>query len=201
LNPVRWKYLAALFLCISLAFLAATLVLPLVKAPQAAIYQGPAVSYFGGDTAVSGYYIPPVDQGSLVKVAVSNFLPGQVELSVFPTKENTISPTGGSIFFQTLPSNITVSFTSKETQPYGIYVISYNGTTFILRVTGVFSSYFWLASYTFAGVAGTLASGILLYYYTFTSRRWKMEQQAIREAKPGAPFSTETSVVKRLDPS
>lgn len=191
LNPVRWKYLAAVFLCISLIFLTATLFLPLVKSPQVAAYQGPAVSYFGGDTAVSGYYIPPVDQGSLVKISVSNFLPGHVELSVFPVKENTISPSGGSIFFQTLPSNITVSFTSKETQPYGIYVISYNGTSFILRVTGVYSSFFWLSSYTFAGVAGSLASGVLLYYYVFNSRRWKMERQAIKDAKGNASPSTD----------
>jgi hypothetical protein len=200
LNPVRWKYLAAIFLCISLTFLAATLVLPLVKSPQETVYQGPAVSYFGGDTAVSGYYIPPVAQGSMVKIAVSNFLPGHVELSVFPTKENSISPTGGSIFFQTLPSNITVSFTSKESQPYGIYVISYNGTTFLIRVTGVFSSYFWLASYAFFGVVGSLASGVLLYYYTFNSRRWKIEQQAIRDAKGVASPSGETEAVKRVDP-
>jgi len=192
LNPVRWKYLAAVFFCLSLAFLAATLVLPLVKSQQEVIYQGPAVSYFGGDTAVSGYYIPTVDQGSMVKIAVSNFAPGDVELSVFPTREGTISPTGGSIFFQTLPSNITVSFTSKSEQPYGIYVISYNGTTFVMRVSAVFSSYFWLTAYTFFGVSGSLASGILLYYYIFNSRRWRLEQQAIRDAKQGSSTNKET---------
>ncbi|MDA4127742.1 MAG: hypothetical protein OK452_11175 [Thaumarchaeota archaeon] len=201
MNPVRWKYLAAVFFCLSLTFLAATLVLPLVKSQQEVFYQGPAVSYFGGDTAVSGYYIPTVDQGSMVKIAVSNFVPGGIELSVFPTKEGEISPTGGSVFFQTLPSNITVSFTSKSAQAYGIYVISYNGTTYVMRVSAVFSSYFWLTAYTFVGTAASLSSGILLYYYSFSSRRWKLEQQAIREAKQGASTKKETQAVKRLNPS
>ncbi|MDA4127809.1 MAG: hypothetical protein OK452_11510, partial [Thaumarchaeota archaeon] len=76
MNPVRWKYLATVFLFISLIFLAATLTLPLVKSPQEVRYLGPAVPYFGGNTTVSGYYIPTVDQGSTVKIAVSNFVPG-----------------------------------------------------------------------------------------------------------------------------
>ncbi len=182
MNPVRWKYLAAIFLFVSLLFLAATLALPLLKSQQEVTYNGPVVSYFGGDTAVSGYYIPTVDQGSSVKIALSNFVPGDVEISVFPTKEGTIAPSGGPIFLQTLHSNFTVSFKAQATQPYGIYVISYNRTTYLMRVFAVFSPYFWLGSYAFAGVVGALSSGILLYYYTFMSRRWKLEQQAIKEA-------------------
>ncbi|HEV2227198.1 MAG TPA: hypothetical protein VGR56_10395 [Nitrososphaerales archaeon] len=182
MNPIRWKYLAAVFLCISLVFLGATLTLPLVKSPQEVTYLGPAVPYFGGNTTVSGYYIPTVDQGSTVKIAVSNFVPGDVEISVFPTKEDAIAPTSGPEFIQSLSANITISIPVRMTHAYGIYVISYNGTTYVLRVFATFSPYFWLGSYAFAGVIGALSSGILLYYYTFNSRRWKLEQQAIKEA-------------------
>ncbi|HEV2137327.1 MAG TPA: hypothetical protein VGR53_00625 [Nitrososphaerales archaeon] len=182
MNSIRWKYLAAVFLCISLVFLGATLTLPLVKSPQEVTYLGPAVPYFGGNTTVSGYYIPTVDQGSTVKIAVSNFIPDDVEISVFPTKEGSIAPTSGPEFIQSLATNITISIPVRATHAYGIYVISYNGTTYVLRVFAVFSPYFWLGSYAFAGVVGALSSGILLYYYTFNSRRWKLEQQAIQEA-------------------
>jgi hypothetical protein len=153
-----------------------------MKSPQEVTYLGPAVPYFGGNTTVSGYYIPTVDQGSTVKIAVSNFVPGDVEISVFPTKEGSIAPTSGPIFIQSLPANITISIPIKATQPYGIYVISYNGTTYVLRVFAVFSPYFWFGSYAFAGVVGALSSGILLYYYIFNSKRWQLEQQAIKEA-------------------
>lgn len=183
MNPVRWKYLAVVFLILSLVFLAATLALPLSKTQQEVTYQGPEVSYFGGNSTVSGYYVPTVDQGSTVKIALSNFIPGDVEISVFPTKEGTIAPSGGPIFLQTLHSNFTVSFKAQATQPYGVYVISYNRTTYLMRVFAVFSPYFWLGSYAFAGVVGSLSSGILLYYYIFMSRRWRLEQQAIKDAK------------------
>lgn len=184
MNPVRWRSTALIFLAISVVFLVGTITIPEVRWPQTAVYQGPAVPYFGSNTALSGYYIPTVEKGTQVNVTFSNFVPKKVEISVFPTRPGDIAPVPGTIpvYANTLLSNSTISFRALETQPYGVYVISYDNTTFLMKVRAVYSPFYWLASYSVAGAICAFASAILLYYYTFNSRRWTKEQKALREA-------------------
>jgi hypothetical protein len=184
LNPVRWKYLAAAFLLASVVFLVGTLTLPQVRSPQQVTYHGPSVSYFNSTTALSGYYIPTVEKGSQVNIKFSNFVPNEVEISVFPTQPGNIAPVQGAVpvFGQTLVTNFTLSFKALATQPYGVFVVSYDNTSYVMRVQAVYSPYYWLANYEVIGVIATLCSMVLLYYYNFTATRWTKEQREIRDA-------------------
>jgi hypothetical protein len=183
MNPVRWKYLSAVFLVLSLTLLVSVIVLPGVKSPQHVVYRGPAGSFEGGQTAISGYYIPTVDGGSTVTVSIQGFVPGNVDISIFPSETGGISPIGGPVYIKTPLINSTVTFRAESTQAYGIYVISRNGTNFTVVVEATYSPYYRLFTYASVGVILTFASAILLYYYNFTSKRWKLEQQAIHEAR------------------
>jgi hypothetical protein len=191
LNPVRWKYLSTIFLIASVAFLALTLALPEVKSQELTSYQGPAVSYGPGNsaldnTSLSGYYIPPVSPGSTITVSFYDFIPKTIDISIFPTNPGDLSPSGSPIYFGNLVTNATYRFTAAS-GPYGMYVISRNRTSYTLKIGAYYSRYFWIAQYDFIGVIATVSSAILLYYYTFTSKRWVVEQQAIREATEGKP--------------
>ena len=183
MNPVRWKYLAAAFLASSLIFLASTYYLPTLKVNQNLSYPGPVVPYYGGDTSLSGYYVPPVAAGTTVTFSFYNFLPGTVEISIFPTQTNDISPVGPVVYDGTLLTGGSYAFRSNSSQAYGLYVISHNNTSYLLVINATFSPYFWLNAYTSIGVMACIASFILLYYYNFTSRRWRLEQRAIQEAR------------------
>jgi hypothetical protein len=183
MNPVRWKYLSAAMFVVSMTFLASVLVLPLYKSPQRAVYQGPATPYTKSGTTISGYYIPTVDEGSRVTVSIDDFLAGAIDVSIFPSQVGAISPSGGPVFVKTPQINSTEYFISDTTQPYGIYIISRNSTKFTLIVQANYSGYYWLMTYSSVAVALTIGTGVLLYYYNFTAKRWKLEQQAIREAR------------------
>ena len=183
MNPVRWKYLSAVLFVISLTFLACVIVLPQYKSPQRAVYQGPATPYPKSGTTISGYYIPTVDQGAKVTVSIDNFLAGAIDVSIFPSQVGAIAPSGGPVFVKTPQINSTEFFISDSTQPYGIYVISRNSTKFTLIVEATYSAYYGLQTYASVAVALAIATGVLLYYYNFTAKRWRLEQQAIREAR------------------
>lgn len=183
MNPVRWKYLSGVLFVLSIIFLGSTIVLPQVKSSQNVVYRGPAVAYGAGNNVVSGYYIPVVDAGSKVTVSMDDFLPGAVDISVFPSLMGGISPDGVPVYLKTPLINSSVTFTANATQAYGIYVISRNSTRYTLVVEAIYSSFFWLDTYTSVGVILTLSTGILYYFYQFSSKRWLNEQKAIREAR------------------
>lgn len=194
MNPVRWKYLSGVFLLLSAAFLASTFILPGFKENQVVTYHGPAVPYSPGNTvlqntSLSGYYIPPVDQGSIIRVSFYDFKPNSVEISLFATRVGEIAPVESQqpLYVGTLVANSSYTFRAAASQPYGIYVISHNRTTFVMVVNAVYSPFFWLPTYESAAVILTVASVVLLYYYNFTARRWRLEQKAIEEARAGPP--------------
>jgi len=182
MNPVRWKYTAAVMLILSVTLLGAVLVLPEVKSPQHTVYDGPSSSFNGGGTSISGYYIPTVDAGSRVTVSIYDFIPGAVDISIFPSVVGGVTPAGGPIYIKTPTINTTEYFTSATTQPYGIYVITRNSSRFILIVDATYSPWYWLVDYDSVAVFLTMGSAVLLYYYNFDAKRWKAEQKAIREA-------------------
>ena len=182
MNPVRWRATAAILFALSTVFLASVLVLPLVKTPQHSVYRGPATPYVGGDTSISGYYIPTVDSGTTITVSVDDFRAGALDISIFPSQVGGVSPSGPPVYFKTPLINTTEFFRADQTQPYGIYVISRNYTAFTIIIEATYSPYYWLTGYDTIGVSAAFAAGILLYYYSFTSKRWRLEQEAIREA-------------------
>ena len=182
MNPVRWKYLAAIFLIISAAALGSFLVLPQWKSPQRAVYYGPVTQFAPDGSAISGYYVPTVDNGSRIVVSVYNFIPGELDLSIFPSETGAVAPAGRPVYTDTPLFNKTEIIPVNATQAYGMYIISRNFTHFTLIIQATYSPYFWVSNYTPVAIAAVLGSGVLLYYYSFTSRRWVAEQKAIREA-------------------
>jgi hypothetical protein len=185
MNPVRWKYLAAVMFTISLVFLSSIFLLPLVKSPQRAVYNGPATSFGGEGTSISGYYIPTIDSGAKVVVYIENFIPGAIDVSIFPSQAGAISPIPGEspVYLKSPLINETASFTASDTQPYGIYVISRNSSRFTLIVQATYSPYYWLSGYSSVTIALTFGTAVLFYYYNFTAKRWRLEQKAIKEAR------------------
>jgi hypothetical protein len=182
MNPVRWKYLSAAFLVVSVVLLAGIVVLPQWKTPQKAVYSGPLETAAPDGSAISGFYIPTVDNGSRITVSFYNFIPGALDFSIFPSEVGGVAPTSPGIFVKTPVINSTQYFPAAATEPYGIYVITRNFTRFTLIIQATYSPYYWLTTYSSIAVAMVLGSVVLLYYYTFTSRRWALEQKAIREA-------------------
>ena len=183
MNPVRWKYLAVVFLALSVLFLSLVTILPFIKSPQHAVYNGPAYRSPVGAGTISGYYIPPVDSGSKVSVSIDDFIPGDVDILVFPSKVGEISPSAPAFYVKTPQINTTEFFFANGTQPYGIYVYSRNNSLFTVLVSATYSPYYWLSGYAAVGVMAVLASVVLLYYYNFTAKRWRYEQAEIREAR------------------
>ena len=183
MNPVRWKYLSAVFLVLSVLFLGLVSALPQMKSPQHVTYHGPAYGSPNGAGTISGYYIPPVDDGSKVSISIDSFVPGDVDILVFPSKVGEISPSAPAFYVKTPQINTTEFFFANGSQPYGIYVYSRNDSKFTVLVDATYSPYYWMSGYSALGVMAVLGSAVLLYYYNFTARRWRYEQAAIKEAK------------------
>ena len=180
-----------MFLVLSIMFMGAVLVLPELKSPQHATYHGPPYSSPGGAGTISGYYIPPVDAGSKVSISIDNFVPGNVDILVFPSKVGEISPSAPAFYVKTPQINTTEFFYANSSQPYGIYVYSRNDSRFTVLVNATYSPYYWLSGYSALGVISILGSAVLLYYYNFTARRWRYEQAEIGKAR-GEPTRVES---------
>jgi len=183
MNPVRWKRLALVFLIVSSAVLCADIVLPVWKSPQRAVYVGPITRPASDGSTISGFYVPTVDNSTTITVSVDDFIPGAVDITIFPSQTGTVAPSGTPVYTKTPQFNLTFSFTTQATQAYGIFIYSRNFTKFTLIVQATYSPYFWVSNYTSIAIAAVFGSAVLLYYYSFNSRRWVLEQKAIREAK------------------
>jgi hypothetical protein len=189
----RSEKAALAILLLSSAALGATLVLPQVSFPQAVSYEGPAVPYGNSTYSISGYYIPTVNQGAFVRVDLSGYSPSSVILSLFPTAQSTLSPTGPPLLtFSLSPEpDQNATILSPSTQAYGIYVVSYNDTSFRLGVSSVWSPFYDYRIYSAPAVFFLIASGIAFYYFRLTAARRRWEEEAMeelrRKTKPAAP--------------
>ena len=130
-------------LAVSALVVAATLVLPALSSPQTERLLGPQAPYAGASYQISAYYIPTIPAGSPVEVQLSGYRPRSVDLSLFPTAQNDFAPTGSPIitFQSPAQSNVSGSFVSLVSQPYGIFVVSYNNTGYLLVVNFYFYDY------------------------------------------------------------
>lgn len=165
----------------------ATLILPVVRTPQTVALEGPTAPYGASSTTLSGYYIPPVDQGTRVTIVITGYSPSSLYLSVFSTAEGGLATIGTPILIIHNFSSplVRVSFVSPSTQPYGIYVFSGNRTHFVIAVDGNWSGYYFLRGYTSEGLFVALV-GLLGYSYFRTwEKRAALEEVARKEASSG----------------
>ncbi len=180
----RWVRFFELLLIVALVFLVATLIMPAIKTPQELLATGPVRPYGNFNYTISGYYIPPVNEGDVVRVSIANFTPSSVEISVFPTQESTIAPAGPPIFEGSpVGRNYTNVFLSTQTQPYGIFVTSYNRTAYLLSVESSWSPFYNLREYFAPAIFLVFGAAVALYYYILTARKEALFEKAIQEAR------------------
>ncbi len=183
MTPTKWRSLTTAALALSLAFLFLTLVLPEVRSPQTATYSGPTTSYHNSTTVLSGYFLPPINKGDLIQVSVSNFSRHSVVISLFPASPGNFAPVG-PLLLQEIPdgTNFASTLESTGTQSYGLFVVSYNRTTFSLRIQSNWSPFYVLHTYVVPAVFLVIATGAAAYYYIYAEKRWRSEQRAVRAA-------------------
>ena len=165
----------------SLLLTSATIVLPLIALPQTERLKGPEMPYGSSNYAISAYYIPTVPQGSTVRVELSGYVPGAVILTLFPTAQNDVAPAGSPIVRFESPTavNVSDSFVSPASQPYGIYVVSYNGTGYLLVVSSDWSPYYVVRIYVYPAAFALIVCAILAYYFRQTAPRRRWEREAL----------------------
>jgi hypothetical protein len=181
MTPSKWRALSTGAFCVSVALLISTFVLPLVRSPQAANYVGPSNPYANSSTMLSGFFIPPVNRGDQIKITVSNFSQRSILITLFPASPGNIAP-AGPLLLQEAPTgtNFSTTVESTGTQPYGLYVVSYNMTSFNLRIESIWSPYHIVDTYTVPAVFLVLATAVAVYYYTYAEKRWRIEQNAVQ---------------------
>ncbi len=185
MTPTKWRALTTAALALSLAFLFLTLVLPEVRSPQTANYAGPTTSYYDSTTVLSGYFLPPINKGDLIRISLSNFSRHSIVISLFPASPGNFAPVG-PLLLQELPdgTNFTSILESTGTQSYGLFVVSYNRTTFSLRIQSNWSPFYVLNTYVVPAVFLVMVTGAAAYYNIYAEKRWRSEQRAVREATP-----------------
>ena len=166
---------------VSLLVVSVTIVLPLITLPQTERLEGPEMPYGNSTYAISAYYIPTVPQGSDVRVELSGYAPGSAILTLFPTTQNDVAPAGSPIvrFESPAAKNVSDSFVSPASQPYGIYVVSYNGTGYQLVISSDWSPYYVVRIYVYPAAFVLIACAILAFYFRQTAPRRRWEREAL----------------------
>ena len=173
---------------VGIIFFLGTIFLPFVKTHQTAVGTGPASPYGGSDTTLSGYLIPPVDQGGRINIVITGYTPRSISFSLFPSAGGDLSPSGPPLI---LVSNFSgpierLSFVSPETQAYGIYVVSGNRTQFVIAVDGYWSPYYNLRGYASEGLFVALGGFLAYYYFRHFELRRAIEEKARQETTSGS---------------
>lgn len=170
---------------VAVALLFATLVLPTLKYPETASGSLPAVPGKTPSYQLVWYNIPPVQPGTLVNVTLSGFNPGSLEVSLSPLVGDSILP---ALYYVTVGNQSTYSFSTLVTHSYSlqIIVVSYNGTGYTVRYSGVWSPFSDLGVYTAPAVFVIIASGLAAYYYGTRIKREEAEEAVNRELRDEA---------------
>jgi hypothetical protein len=183
MTPSKWRLLSTTALGVSLAFLVLALTLPAVKLPQTVSHAGPSLPYLGSNTTLSGYFLPPVNRGDPIKISISNFTRDSIVVSMFPASPGNFAPLGPLLLQEVATGrNFTSTSLSPYTQSYALFVVSYNRTSFYLQIQSTWSPFYILNTYVVPAVFLVLITGAAAYYYFFAEKRWKSEQQVIRDA-------------------
>lgn len=168
---------------VAAASVAVSLLLPFISLPQTVTYQGPEVPYDGVNYTINGYFIPTVAQGELINVTFCCYLPHDVLLSLFPSRNSEISPSAPAILNLDPTTNATsfASVPAPSTQPYGIYVIAYNHTSYGLTISSTWSPFYVVRFYTVWLFLFMSGSGAAAYYYWQTAARRRDERRVRAE--------------------
>ena len=181
-----WRRVSLIAFAWSILFFFAVIGLPFFKAPQSESFWGPTVPYKGGNETLSGYYIPPVDAQKKITITILYFSKASLDITVFATGEGSIAPQGPPLL-QERPSGTSFSteVESTQSQAYGIYIVTYNRTEFLLTVASVWSPFYGLGTFFAPAVAFVFAAGVATYYFTLAAKREEVFEKALTEARGG----------------
>lgn len=179
---VEQKVSLAIFVA-AVCLMGISLALPFVRLPQRVTYLGPEVPYDDVNYTINGYYIPTVSQGTPINITICCYQPRDVFLSLFPSQESEIAPSGPSILTMNPTSNgsLSGSVYAPATQPYGIFIVAYNHTAYTLTLSSAWSPFYVVRDYTEWLILFALASGVLAYYYWQTADRRRNERRVWAE--------------------
>lgn len=162
---------------LGVVLLAVTLVLPLVKVPQTLTItfttEGPSAPYQSINYAISGYRIPPVDQGTMINISLADISPDPVLVLLIPGNGVTTGPYVYSAF--TVLSSFFASVRSPVSQPYTLVISSFNETTYSLQVKSVWSPYYDAGNYTVEALFVILVGVGGFFYFRETRIREELE--------------------------
>ncbi|HUI85622.1 MAG TPA: hypothetical protein VLY21_00510 [Nitrososphaerales archaeon] len=190
------RFLAAFWVILGagVALTIGAVVLPGVATAQTLVSNGPISPYGFASYQISGYFFPSIAKGQTIDVNVSNYTPGSIEISLFPSQPYSVSPTGTPLLF--LPalegSYSHVVLTSPETQPYGMYVTSQNRSTYTLVVKSVWSPYYVIRVYLPEGIFLIILGIVGVINFTESRRREAEVRRVMSELearKAGSPNS------------
>ena len=178
-----WRKVSLIAFAWSLLVFFAIIGLPFFKAPQSESFWGPTVPYKRGNETLSGYYIPTVDAQENITITIQFFTKASLDITVFATGEGSIAPQGPPLLLER-PSGTSFSteVESTQSQAYGVYIVSYNRTEFLLTVASVWSPFYGLRTYFVPAVALVFASGVASYYFILAARREETFEKALTEA-------------------
>ena len=180
MKATRWRRVSAFALLLSVAFLVATLLLPLLRLPETVQTVEPSSSNSSQSYQVYGYGIPPVNQGTIINVTLSAYKPYTLEYSLSPTIGNKVL---AAISLGKVGSSPATSFAATAAGTYSLEltVIAYNGSGFHILYTGVWSPFNDLGVYIAPAVFLVAASLAAFYYFGTRIGRQLNEEQVERE--------------------
>jgi hypothetical protein len=174
------RKVSAMILVISVVLLVSTLALPDVKEPEAAQATVPPTPNPPGGYEIYGYGIPPVENGTVISVSLSGFVPGMLQYTLSPTVGNLVLT---AIAYGQVGDGPTYNFSATAEGAYSLelMVVAYNGSGFSIRYMGVWSPFDFLLVYTSPAVFILLAGLAGTYYFGTRIPKQLAEEKVQRE--------------------
>jgi len=149
------------------------------------VSHGPVTPYGNSSYTISGYFFPPIAKGEKITLNISDYKPGSIIISVFPSSEDSALPAGSPIFSQPnfAGTSSQVVLTSTATQPYFMYVTSQNRTPFTLTVSSVWSPFYFLRGYVSEGIFMILLGALGVIYFRGAKRREEEYRKVLAEVQ------------------
>ncbi len=178
MKPTSARKASLILLAFGVVLLAATLTLPNFRFPQSAeqvVSASPGASGY----QIHGFGIPTVTPGTQFTVALSGFESGRLQYSLSPTVGNRVLP--ALSYGRPTTSNYTFTVIAADAYSLELSIITYNGTGFTVRYSGVWSPFDFLAVYLAPAVFLIAASLVSFYYFGTRIPRQLNEEAVARE--------------------
>ncbi len=188
----NWEVVSIFVIVIGGSTFSASLVLPSVKAAQGFVVEGPALPYGNSNYTISGYFVPPVDEGNPIRVSIYAYKPNSILLTVVPLQGDLeLQPILATSV--TTPERYSANLTSSMSAPYRILITSLERTTYILTVDSVWSQFYALGTYKAPALFVVLIGLVGTLYFRYRGSREDIEENVRTELRERSSESAEPS--------